>query len=147
MFNFLQRKLGMTNLTALVKQTHLEEGIRWEVVTARWKELYQHLKQMEVQMQEQQAQLRRYALAASPLPEIKDVPLYDGTARQATLKFYDRILKHLPQLKSLHVDILRERLKCSRGRLSAALCRLLAQGKIERTGRGMYRHAKTQESI
>ena len=152
MFTYLQRKLGISDLTSLMKQDHREQDIQWEVVTARWKELYQHLKQMEFQMQEQQAQLRRYVLTTNALPEIKDVPLSEKSKpsekiipRQATLQFYDRILKHLPQVRSIPITILAERLKCSQGRVSGALSRLLEQGKVERTGKGMYRKIRTEE--
>jgi len=152
MFTYLQRKLGISDLTATIEQDHRERDLHWEVVTARWKELCQHLKQMEVQMQEQQAQLRRYELTTNALPEIKDVPLSEKSKpsekiipRQATLQFYDRILKHLPQVRSIPVMTLAERLKCSQGRVSEALSRLLEQGKVERTGKGMYRKICTEE--
>ncbi|GAO98977.1 hypothetical protein Cva_01647 [Caedimonas varicaedens] len=151
MFTYLQRKLGIAALNSLLEQDHREKNIQWEVVTSRWKELYQHIKQMEMQMQEQQAQLRRYTLTTNVAPPAKEVTFpkkqalfQKGNPRQSTQVFYDRLLKHLPRVRSMPIRTLTERLKCSHGRASAALYRLLAEGKVERTGKGLYRAIRTE---
>ena len=69
------------------------------------------------------------------------VPVRTRATYSASLHFYRQILEALPEhpMKPLHYTRIAGRLKCTHGRVSGALSRLMKEGLVERMGQGLYR--------
>jgi hypothetical protein len=145
MFNWLQNKLGITDLQQKIEQQHQEHQLHWQVVTEQWKQTTLRLSSIDDQWLEMKERVKALEgkISEPPTPSVVSawhLGNMNPSVSKAKQTIQQKVLTCLTgsKRKGMHYSIIAQSLGRNKTEICAILAKMIRKGIVVKLKPGVY---------